>query len=193
MKNIYDILKDFGMEVPEDKKTDFDKAWKENYRTKSDYDKVAGQRDDYKTSLDTVNEKLKEFEGVDVEDLKGQIATLQEDLKKKDDEYAAKEADRVFNEILKEAIKAAGGRNDKAVMALLDVKALKASKDQSADIKKALDAARESDAYLFGADEPFQNPVGATGGKPPMGNGKKLEDMSYEEYKAYRQGTDKKD
>lgn len=193
MKNIYDILKDFGMEVPEDKKTDFDKAWKENYRTKSDYDKVAGQRDDYKTSLDTVNEKLKEFEGVDVEDLKGQIATLQGDLKKKDDEYAAKEADRVFNEILKEAIKAAGGRNDKAVMALLDVKALKASKDQSADIKKALDAARESDAYLFGADEPFQNPVGATGGKPPMGNGKKLEDMSYEEYKAYRQGTDKKD
>ncbi len=193
MKNIYDILKDFGMEVPEDKKTDFDKAWKENYRTKSDYDKVAGQRDDYKTSLDTVNEKLKEFEGVDVEDLKRQIATLQGDLKKKDDEYAAKEADRVFNEILKEAIKAAGGRNDKAVMALLDVKALKASKDQSADIKKALDAARESDAYLFGADEPFQNPVGATGGKPPMGNGKKLEDMSYEEYKAYRQGTDKKD
>lgn len=193
MKNIYDILKDFGMEVPEDKKTDFDKAWKENYRTKSDYDKVAGQRDDYKTSLDTVNEKLKEFEGVDVEDLKGQIATLQGDLKKKDDEYAAKEADRVFNEILKEAIKAAGGRNDKAVMALLDVKALKASKDQSADIKKALDAARESDAYLFGADEPFRNPVGATGGKPPMGNGKKLEDMSYEEYKAYRQGTDKKD
>ena len=193
MKNIYDILKDFGMEVPEDKKTDFDKAWIENYRTKSDYDKVAGQRDDYKTSLDTVNEKLKEFEGVDVEDLKGQIATLQGDLKKKDDEYAAKEADRVFNEILKEAIKAAGGRNDKAVMALLDVKALKASKDQSADIKKALDAARESDAYLFGADEPFQNPVGATGGKPPMGNGKKLEDMSYEEYKAYRQGTDKKD
>lgn len=193
MKNIYDILKDFGMEVPEDKKTDFDKAWKENYRTKSDYDKVAGQRDDYKTSLDTVNEKLKEFEGVDVEDLKGQIATLQGDLKKKDDEYAAKEADRVFNEILKEAIKAAGGRNDKAVMALLDVKALKASKDQSADIKKALDAARESDAYLFGADEPFRNPVGATGSKPPMGNGKKLEDMSYEEYKAYRQGTDKKD
>ena len=36
-------------------------------------------------------------------------------------------------------------------MALLDVEALKASKDQSADIKKALDAARESDAYLFGA------------------------------------------
>ena len=51
MKNIYDILKDFGLEVPEDKRADFDKAWKENYRTKADYDKVAGQRDEYKTSL----------------------------------------------------------------------------------------------------------------------------------------------
>ena len=32
MKNIYEITKDFGFEIPEDKKTEFDKAWKENYR-----------------------------------------------------------------------------------------------------------------------------------------------------------------
>ena len=58
MKNIYDILKDFGLEVPEDKKADFDKAWKENYRTKAEYEKATSQRDEYKTSLDTVNAKL---------------------------------------------------------------------------------------------------------------------------------------
>lgn len=52
MKNIYEILKGYGLEVPEDKKADFDKAWKENYRTISDYDKVVSQRDNYKTSLD---------------------------------------------------------------------------------------------------------------------------------------------
>lgn len=193
MKNIYDILKDFGLEVPEDKKADFDKAWKENYRTKADYDKIAGQRDEYKTSLDTVNEKLKEFDGVDVADLKGQITTLQEDLRKKDVEYAAKEAERLFNETLDKAISTSGGRNAKAIRGLLDIETLRNSKDQTEDIKKALDGIRETDAYLFGEGEPFQNPVGTTGGKPPMGNGKKLEDMSYEEYKAYRQGTDKKD
>lgn len=54
MKNIYEILKEYGLEVPEDKKADFDKAWKENYRTISDYDKVVSQRDNYKTSLDDV-------------------------------------------------------------------------------------------------------------------------------------------
>lgn len=163
MKNIYDILKDFGLEIPEEKKADFDKLWKENYRTKSEYDNAVTKRDEYKSSLDTVNGKLKEFEGVDVADLKGQIANLQNDLKAKDDEYAAKEADRIFTDTLKEAIKTAGGRNDKAVMALLDIDALKASKDQTEDIKKALDAAKQSDAYLFGANEPFLNPVGATG------------------------------
>lgn len=164
MKNIYDILKEFELEVPEDKKADFDKAWKENYRTKAEYEKAVSQRDEYKTSLNTVNAKLKEFDGVDVADLKGQIATLQDDLKKKDAEYAAKEADRAFNETLKDAIQTAGGRNAKAVMALLDIDALKASKDQSADIKKALDAAKESDGYLFGKEEPINNPVGPTGG-----------------------------
>lgn len=155
--------------------------------------KAEGERDNYKSQLETATAELDKFKDVKPEEMQATIAKLRQDLKDKDAEYAAKEADRAFNETLKEAIKAAGGRNDKAVMALLDVKALKASKDQSADIKKALDSAKESDAYLFGADEPFQNPVGATGGKPPMGNGKKLEDMSYEEYKAYRQGTDKKD
>ena len=170
MKNIYDILKDFGLEVPEDKRSDFDKAWKENYRTKAEYEKAVSQRDEYKTSLDTVNTKLKEFDGVDVADLKGQITTLQEDLKKKDAEYAAKEADRIFNDTLKEAIKSAGGRNEKAVMALLDIDTLKASKDQSADIKKALDAAKESDSYLFGSDEPFFNPVGPTNNNGGNGN-----------------------
>lgn len=76
MKNIYEILKEFGLEVPDDKKAEFDKAWKENYRTKSEYDNAVSKRDEYKESLDTVNDKLKEFEGVDVKDLKDQISHL---------------------------------------------------------------------------------------------------------------------
>lgn len=161
---IYEILKECGVEVPEEKKADFEKAWKENFKTKADYDKAVSQRDEYKSSLDTVNEKLKEFDGVDVNDLKGQITKLQGDLKAKDEEYAAKEADRLFSDTLKNAIKTAGGRNEKAVMAMLDMDVLKASKNQSEDIKKALETVKESDAYLFGSGEPFLNPVGPTGG-----------------------------
>ena len=161
---IYEILKECGVEVPEEKKADFEKAWKENFKSKADYDKAVSQRDEYKSSLDTVNEKLKEFDGVDVNDLKGQITKLQGDLKAKDDEYAAREADRIFRDGVSSAIKAAGGRNEKSIMALLDMETLRASKNQTEDIKKALDTVKESDAYLFGSDEPFFNPVGPTGG-----------------------------
>ena len=164
VKNIYEIMKEYGLEVPEDKKTDFDKAWKENYRTISDYDKAVSQRDNYKASLDDVNTRLKEFEGVDVKDLQGQITKLQGDLKAKDDEYAAKEADRVFMDSVKEAVKAAGGRNEKAVIAMLNIDALKESKNQSDDIKKALEDVKKSDGYLFGVNEPINNPVGGTSG-----------------------------
>ena len=170
MKNIHEILKEYELEVPADKKAAFDKTWKENYRTKSEYDNAVSQRDNYKSSLDDVNAKLKEFEGVDVSDLQGQITKLQGDLKAKDDEYAAKEADRMFMDSIKEAVKTAGGRNEKAVIAMLDIDALKESKNQSEDIKKALEDVKKSDGYLFGANEPINNAVGGTnisGGADP--------------------------
>ena len=46
MKNIYEILKEFGLELPAEKKADFEKAWKENYRTKAEYDNAVTKRDD---------------------------------------------------------------------------------------------------------------------------------------------------
>lgn len=45
MENIHEILKEYELEVPADKKAAFDKAWKENYRTKSEYDNAVSQRD----------------------------------------------------------------------------------------------------------------------------------------------------
>lgn len=44
MKNIHDILKEFRLEVSTEKRADFDKAWKENYRTKAEYENAARKR-----------------------------------------------------------------------------------------------------------------------------------------------------
>ena len=82
MKNIYEIMKEFGIEIPEDKKDGFDKAWKENYRTKAEFEKAAAKRDEYKQSLEDVQGKLKDFEKVDVEDLQNQVKTLTADLQR---------------------------------------------------------------------------------------------------------------
>ena len=98
--------------------------------------------------------------------MKGQIAKLQTDMATKEAEYARKESERQFNDTLNKAITDAGGRNAKAIKALLDVESLMQSKDQTEDIKKALENTKKSDAYLFGANEPVNNPVlpGGVGG-----------------------------
>ena len=80
MENYEQILKDLGVEIPEDKKADLKKKMEENYSTKEDYDKAVEKRDEYKTSLEQVQEKLDGFKDVDVDDLKGQIQTLTSEL-----------------------------------------------------------------------------------------------------------------
>ena len=37
MKNIHEILKEYELEVPADKKAAFDKTWKENYWIREEY------------------------------------------------------------------------------------------------------------------------------------------------------------
>jgi len=121
------------------------------------------ERDNYKEQLDTATGELDKLKEMKPEEMQATIEKLQGDLKAKDEEYERKEADRLFQDALSGAIKTAGGRNVKSVMALLNVEGLKESKNRDEDIKKALETVKESDAYLFGADEPFQNPVGPTG------------------------------
>lgn len=116
--------------------------------------------------LNTAKDTLKGFEGVDVKDLQGKIVQLTTDLATKDTEYQQKMADRDFSDLLKTAISTAGGKSDKAVMAMLDIDNLKASKNQEADIKAAIEACQKDNGYLFGTQEPFQNPTAPT--TPPI-------------------------
>lgn len=93
MKSIYNILQEvLGVEVPEDKKASFESEWKENYRTKAEYDSAVKKRDEYKKSLDDVQKKLEDYKDVDVEDLKEQIKTLTQDLQAEKDERAKEAA-----------------------------------------------------------------------------------------------------
>lgn len=124
-----------------------------------------------KEQLSAAKEGLKAFDGVDVKDLQDQVKKLTKDLSDKEAEHQAKLADLAFDGVLKDAITAARGRSGKAIRALLDVDALKASKDQSADIKAALEGLKKDSGYLFENEEtppPYAAGTG-TGGKPVTG------------------------
>ena len=60
----------------------------------------------------------------------------------------------IFGHNLEQAIFAAKGRNAKAITALLDVDALKASEDQQTALKNALQSLKQECSYLFQAETP---------------------------------------
>ena len=76
-----------------------------------------------------------------------------------------------FNGILKDAIAAAKGKNDKAITALLDIGTLKASKNQSEDVKAAIEALKKDNGYMFD-DEETPPPYARGTGKNNTGGSK---------------------
>lgn len=120
-----------------------------------------------KEQLKTAQEGLKAFEGVDVAKLQGEITTLQGKLNDKDKEWQDKLDGMAFDGKIKDAITAAKGKSSKAIAALLDLDVLRASKNQDADIKAALDGLKKDSAYLF--EDPSTPPPYApnTGVTPP--------------------------
>lgn len=72
-------------------------------------------------------------------------------------------ADRDFHQSLDSKITAAKGKNAKAIKALLDLEALKGSKNQEADISAALEALKKDSGYLFdgeGTPPPYARGTG---------------------------------
>ena len=162
MKNIFEIMKEYGVEVPEDKKKDFEKTVLENYKTVTDYDDQTKKLETADATIkanDTAMEELKKqlegFKDVDVTALNQRITDLEAEKATIKKEYDDKIADRDFNDILKDSIASAKGKNAKAITALLDLETLKASKNQKEDIAAALKALTEAEdsKMLFGDSE----------------------------------------
>lgn len=174
MENIFKIMKDFGIEMPEDKKKDFEKSVLENYKTVNDYNRQV-------ESLNQANEtikandnamkdlqtKLDAFKDVDVTELNKTIDGLKAENVRIEKEYKDKEAQRDFDDLIKDAITGAHGKNVKAITALLDVNTLMQSKNQKEDIAAAIKKLTEAEdsKMLFGEPEPQ-----ARGGGNPIGN-----------------------
>ncbi len=155
MKNIEAILKEAGLEVTAEQLAAIDKAVKENYKTVVDYDKQKEKLDASEAKVKTLTESMEKFKDVDPEALKKSIEDLKKELETKDAEYAGKIADRDFEDILKDAITGAKGKNTKAIRALLDLDALKSSKNQKEDVAEAIKKLTEAEdsSFLFASDD----------------------------------------
>ena len=165
MKNIETILSEVGIELSDEQKATVNKSVNENYKTIVEYDKKVEKIKTLEESLQTTQETLKAFDGIDADGMKKQIEELNATLSKKDEEFKQKLLDRDFEDILKESIAEAKGLNATAIKSLLDIDALKASQNQKEDIASALKSLSEGEdsKMLFAQVEtkPLGNPIGA--------------------------------
>lgn len=179
MKNIIEICKDFGFEVPAEKHADFLKAVNNEYKTVADYEKTVNRLTD---DLATAKDALKEFEGIDPKDLQQKLDEANRKMQEMEDNHRKEAEERDFNSALESAITEAKGKNAKAIMALLDLDKLRASKNRDKDIKADLDAMRTESGYLFddnGGKPAFTDPKGNSGSGG--GTKKKLSEMTLDE------------
>lgn len=160
------------------------------YVPKTQLAEVERERDGLKATVaerDTQLETLKKSSG-DNETLQKQIADLQ---KANEDQRQAHEAEisqlRLDNAV-EAAILAAGGKNVKAVRALLDADKLRLEKDGTVTgLSDQIKAIQKSDAYMFAEKQQQQFrgfQPGASGDVKPDGN-VDVSKMTYSEMVAY--------
>ena len=108
MQNIHEIMKKYGIEIPADKKADFEKDVAANYKTIAEHEKklgkVEGERDNYAEQLKTAQETLKSFEGVDLATIQNELATWKTKAENAEKDYNAKLEARDFEDALKTAM-----------------------------------------------------------------------------------------
>jgi len=108
MQNVNELLKELGLEIPQDKAEEFSKKFSENYKTIAEFDKklskVEEERDNFKGRLETAENTLKGFEGVNVEDMKKQMDAYKESAAQAERDFNKKIEERDFNDALREAL-----------------------------------------------------------------------------------------
>lgn len=117
--------------------------------------------------LETANNEIEGFKNLNVDEIKKKADEYKADYEKLQTESEEKLAKIQFDHELENAIKDSKAKNVVAVKALLDIDSLEASKDRTADIKKALEDTKEANDYLFES-----NQASGTGGS--LGAGQKI-------------------
>lgn len=171
-----EFLKNFKVGDQELPKEVIDAIMDENGRDIESAKKPFADYETIKQQLTDANKTIEGFKDMDVEAIRKEADGWKAKAEQAERDAAAKVAEMEFSSKLSAAITGAKGRNVKAVMALLDLDTLKASKDQEADIKAALEGLKRESGYLF---EDTRTPPPYAGG---TGTHKLLGDVTKESF-----------
>ena len=144
----------------------------ELYAPKADLDAASARADGLQEQLNAANEAIGKFEGLDAEQVKARIADYKQRAEAAEKDRDEKLAAAAFDAKIDKALADAKAHNPKLARGALDLDALRASKNQDADIAAAIAAVQKSDAYLFGLAAAEPAPASGTGTSAVPGTAK---------------------
>ena len=124
-----------------------------------DINSIKSERDNLKSELEVANNKISELG--DYENVKSEV-----------EKYKNEISDLKLNHSIENSLMKSKVKNPKAAKALLDMEALKNSKNFDSDLENQIKSMKESDSYLF---ETEGNSISGTGKVDPPGT----ENMTY--------------
>lgn len=187
MDNIFDILTEYGVKIPEDRKRDFEKTVLKNYKTiaevtnlqskldalQKQYDEEIKKRDDDLTSL---QDQLKnaDVDAAKVKDLNDKIALMQEENEKATKAYEQQLETQRYEFAIKEranGLKFSSTSAKKTFIADAIAKGMKLDGDNVLGFDDFVEAYKKDDAAAFSEAEEestkphFTSPIGGQTGE----------------------------
>ena len=174
MKNIIDICKEFGIEIPADKHADFLKAVNGEYKTIAEHGKVLDKLTAANKRAETAEEALKGFEGIDPAKVNEQLAEANKKVKEAQEAAQKQLEERDFNDALKNAldgIKFTSAAARRAFEADVRANCYKVKDGVIIGLSDVLSAAKKSDASAFVDEKQEQLEQNRARFTVPNGNG----------------------
>lgn len=120
-----------------------------SFVAKDDFNSKATALKQAQEQLNEANKTIGSFKAMDIDGIQRTADEWKRKAEQAEQAAAQRVAEIEFESLLESEITANGGLNAKAVRALLDLDTLKASKNQREDVKAALEAQRQENAFLF--------------------------------------------
>ena len=168
MKNILEILKSHNIELTDEQSKAIQEEVNANYKTIADYNKQKDKLDLANTQLketkDAFDEFKKGYEGVDIDELKGKVDTLTQQLADKDTDYQTKLGSLELKGKLKDALREKGCIDIDLAMTQFNFDELLASKNQDKDLETSISNLVENKKMLFQQDPQPKGGINLGGG-----------------------------
>lgn len=162
MQKLIETLKQFGIEIPEEKQSEVKKAMSEHYKNAAEHrkaiSKLETERDSWKDRAETAEGTLKGFEGKDFEAITRERDEWKEKAGKAEQEYNRKMEEHEKQELLKEAfadVEFTSESAKKAIMAQI-AEGVSVKNGKLIGFNDLLEDAKKSDASAF-VDKEQQN------------------------------------